>query len=60
MSPAYPRGDLMSSLMTQLKHLLRNPRNQAMVERARREAAKPENRRRWERLRARWSRRRAN
>ncbi len=60
MSPAYPRGDLMSSLMTQLKQLLRNPRTQAMVERARREAAKPENRRRWEQVRARWARRRTS
>ncbi len=43
----------MADLMTKLKDLTRDPRGRALIEKARREAAKPENRRRLEQLRAR-------
>jgi hypothetical protein len=48
----------MSSLVTKLTALARNPRTRAAIEQARQQAAKPENRRRLEQLRARIARRR--
>lgn len=48
----------MANLMTRLKALAGNPRARALIEKARREAAKPENRRRLEQLRARATKRR--
>jgi len=43
----------MSDLMTKLKAVAADPRGRALIEKARREAAKPENRRRLEQLRSR-------
>lgn len=43
----------MADLMTKLKALARDSRARALIEKARREAAKPENRRRLEQLRSR-------
>lgn len=48
----------MADLMTKLKALARNPRARALIEKARREATKPENRRRLENLRSRMTKRR--
>lgn len=48
----------MTDLMTRLKALTRSPRARALIEKARREAAKPENRRRLEQLRSRTTKRR--
>lgn len=48
----------MASLIKKLTDFVRSPRGRAMVEQARRQAAKPQNRRRLEQLRARLARRR--
>lgn len=48
----------MTSLVTKLTEFVRGPRARAAIEQARRQAAKPQNRRRLEQLRARLARRR--
>ena len=48
----------MVSLITKLTEFVRSPRGRAVVEQARRQAAKPQDRRRLEQLRARFARRR--
>ncbi len=47
----------MGSLIAKLRAWVRGPRGRALVERARQQAAKPQNRRRLQQLRARWVRR---
>jgi len=48
----------MSTLTERLAALAKNPKARAAIEKAREQAAKPENRARIENLRARWARRR--
>lgn len=48
----------MADLMAKLKALARDSRTRALIEKAHREAAKPENRRRLEQLRSRATKRR--
>ncbi|HEY6798227.1 MAG TPA: hypothetical protein VI248_26405 [Kineosporiaceae bacterium] len=48
----------MADLMTKLKTLSRDPRVRDLIEKARREAAKPDNRHRVEQLRSRVTKRR--
>jgi hypothetical protein len=48
----------MSGFATKLTELAKNPRARAAIEKARAQAAKPENRQRLEKLRARWATRR--
>ena len=45
----------MSRLATKLTALARSPQGKALIEQARQQAAKPENRRRLEQMRARWA-----